>query len=76
MSGASGSRGASGAVLAGYAARRPADGLITSRDGIVGSWLSNHVGGAQLNTEDVVQLERWEPLVRAEVFDYELASLG
>jgi membrane-associated phospholipid phosphatase len=49
------------------------EALITSHDGIAGTWLGPVTKGA-LTQDTVNNLERWEPWVRAEVYDFELFS--
>jgi hypothetical protein len=51
-----------------------ADALIRTRDGIAGSWAPPTANPAALALEDPNNLERWEPWVRASVFDFELVS--
>jgi hypothetical protein len=48
--------------------------LIMNRDGIAGTWQGALYGGAQLPTQTLAHLERWEPWVRGAVFDFELLS--
>jgi hypothetical protein len=48
--------------------------LVANRDGIAGSWQGALYGGQELPLETLAHLERWEPWVRAAVFDYDLVS--
>jgi hypothetical protein len=53
-----------------------ADALITSRDGIVGSWATGGTSPA-LDVELADNMRLWEPRIRANVIDFELhAKLG
>jgi membrane-associated phospholipid phosphatase len=51
-----------------------AEALISTRDGIVGPWAPPGPNPVQLPLENPNNLERWEPWVRASVFDFELVS--
>jgi len=58
----------------GYGTPLMTDALIVHRDGIVGTWQGPVANPAQLNVEDVVNLERWEPWVRAAIYNGELLN--
>jgi len=50
------------------------DALIAHRDGIVGAWQGPVANPLPLGIENVANLERWEPWVRAAIYDAELLN--
>ncbi|MEI4878444.1 hypothetical protein, partial [Klebsiella pneumoniae] len=50
------------------------EGLIHTRDGIVGTWSPPNSTPVHLALDDPRNLERWEIWVRASVIDFELYS--
>jgi hypothetical protein len=48
--------------------------LVKHRDGIVGTWQPGVAMPAVLGLDDPLNLKRWEPWVRASIFDFELLS--
>jgi membrane-associated phospholipid phosphatase len=71
-----GGLGAVGGLAALGLANSPAvgEGLILTRDGIAGTWKSPAATPPELGLEDENNMVRWEPWVRAAVFDFELVS--
>ena len=51
-----------------------ADALVRHRDGIAGPWVGQCTTVPQSKLDDWAQIARWEPWVRAAVFDFELVS--
>lgn len=51
-----------------------ADALIKHRDGIMGAWAGSLSTTPDLLYDSAASLERWEPWVRAAVFDFEMLS--
>jgi membrane-associated phospholipid phosphatase len=51
-----------------------AGALIGHRDGIAGTWMQPGSAPAALALETAAQIERWEPWVRAAIYDFELLS--
>lgn len=73
--GAGDAEGAGGAVNPGsYDSISIADALIRTRNGVVDSWNETEAEFPHLKLDDPANMERWDPLVRASIFDFEIYS--